>query len=119
MKEERNELNAKWKSEKEVVDAVQNIKKSIEEYKLEAERAERDGDFGKVAEIRYGKIKEAQEKLTELEQQLAQNESGTTLIKEEVTYEDIAEVVAKWTGIPITKMLQSDREKLLLSLIHI
>ena len=113
LKEERNELNAKWKSEKEVVDAVQNIKVSIEEYKLEAEKAERDGDFGKVAEIRYGKIKEAQEKLTELEQQLAQNQSGTTLIKEEVTYEDIAEVVAKWTGIPVTKMLQSDREKLL------
>lgn len=113
LKEERNELNAKWKSEKEVVDAVQNIKKSIEEYKLEAERAEREGDFGKVAEIRYGKIKEAQEKLSVLEEQLAQNENETTLIKEEVTYEDIAEVVAKWTGIPITKMLQSDREKLL------
>ena len=113
LKEERNELNAKWKSEKEVVDAVQNIKKNIEEYKLEAERAEREGDFGKVAEIRYGKIKEAQEKLSELEQQLAQNQSGTTLIKEEVTHEDIAEVVAKWTGIPVTKMLQSDLEKLL------
>lgn len=113
LKEERNELNAKWKSEKEVVDAVQNIKKSIEEYKVEAERAEREGDFGKVAEIRYGKIKEAQEKLSELEEQLAENQNETSLIKEEVTYEDIAEVVAKWTGIPITKMLQSDREKLL------
>jgi len=113
LKEERNELNAKWKSEKEVVDAVQNNKKSIEEYKIEAERAEREGDFGKVAEIRYGKIKEAQEKLSELEEQLAQNQSESPLIKEEVTYEDIAEVVAKWTGIPITKMLQSDREKLL------
>lgn len=113
LKEERNELNAKWKSEKEVVDAVQNIKTNIEEFKLEAEKAEREGDFGKVAEIRYGKIKEAQEKLSELEQQLAHNQSGTTLIKEEVTHEDIAEVVAKWTGIPVTKMLQSDLEKLL------
>ncbi|MEM7086196.1 MAG: ATP-dependent chaperone ClpB [Bacteroidota bacterium] len=113
LKEERNELNAKWKSEKEVVDAVQHIKKSIEEYKLEAERAEREGDFGKVAEIRYGKIKEAQEKLSQLEHQLAQNLSDNSLIKEEVTHEDIAEVVAKWTGIPVTKMLQSDREKLL------
>jgi len=113
LKEERNELNAKWKSEKEVVDAVQNIKKSIEDYKLAAEQAEREGDFGKVAEIRYGKIKEAQEKLSDLEEQLAQNQSETSLIKEEVTYEDIAEVVAKWTGIPVTKMLQSDREKLL------
>ena len=82
LKEERNELNAKWKSEKEVVDNVQNIKKEIEEYKLEAERAEREGNFGKVAEIRYGKIKEAQEVLTRLEGQLAQNQSGTSLIKE-------------------------------------
>jgi len=113
LKEERNELNAKWKSEKEVVDAVQNIKTSIETYKLEAEKAEREGDFGTVAELRYGKIKQAQEKLTELETQLAEKQSGSSLIKEEVTQEDIAEVVAKWTGIPITKMLQSDREKLL------
>ncbi|MBT8255985.1 MAG: AAA family ATPase, partial [Bacteroidia bacterium] len=113
LKEERNELNAKWKSEKEVVDNIQNTKKDIEEFKLEAERAEREGNFGKVAELRYGKIKEAQEKLSELEKQLAENQSGSSLIKEEVTNEDIAEVVAKWTGIPITKMLQSDREKLL------
>ncbi|MEM7186715.1 MAG: ATP-dependent chaperone ClpB [Bacteroidota bacterium] len=113
LKEERNEINAKWQSEKEVVDAIQNWKKSIEEYKLEAERAERDGDFGKVAEIRYGKIKEAQEALSELEKELAENENGNSLIKEEVTHEDIAEVVAKWTGIPVAKMLQSDREKLL------
>lgn len=113
LKEERNELNAKWQSEKEVVDNVQNLKKEIEEYKLEAERAERDGDFGKVAELRYGKIKEAQEKLTKLETQLAENDESTSLIKEEVTREDIAEVVAKWTGVPVTKMLQSEREKLL------
>jgi ATP-dependent Clp protease ATP-binding subunit ClpB len=113
LKEDRNELNAKWKSEKEVVDNVQNLKKDIEEYKLDAEKAEREGDFGKVAEIRYGKIKEAQEMLSELETQLAENQGGNALIKEEVTNEDIAEVVAKWTGIPVTKMLQSDRDKLL------
>ena len=113
LKEERNELNAKWKSEKEVVDNIQQYKTEIEDYKLEAERAERDGDFGKVAEIRYGKIKEAQEKLVKLESDLAENQSEHSLIKEEVTNEDIAEVVAKWTGIPVTKMLQSDREKLL------
>ncbi|HLW31333.1 MAG TPA: ATP-dependent chaperone ClpB [Aequorivita sp.] len=113
LKEERNELNAKWQSEKEVVDNVQNLKTQIEEFKTEAEKAEREGDFGKVAELRYGRIKEAQEKLSKLETQLAENQDGTSMIKEEVTREDIAEVVAKWTGIPVTKMLQSDREKLL------
>ncbi len=111
LKEERNELNAKWKSEKEVVESIQSIKTAIEEFKLEAERAERDGDYGKVAELRYGKIKEAQEKLDQQQKLVAQQESS--MIKEEVTNEDIAEVVAKWTGIPVTKMLQSDREKLL------
>jgi ATP-dependent Clp protease ATP-binding subunit ClpB len=113
LKEERNELNARWQSEKEVVDNVQNLKTQIEDFKLEAERAERDGDFGKVAELRYGKIKDAQAALSKLETQLAENDEGTSMIKEEVTREDIAEVVAKWTGIPVTKMLQSDREKLL------
>ncbi|WP_179339066.1 ATP-dependent chaperone ClpB [Winogradskyella ludwigii] len=112
LKEERNELNAKWMSEKEVVDNVQNIKEEIENFKIEAERAERDGDYGKVAEIRYGKIKEANEQLEKYQKELAEQQ-GTSLIKEEVTYEDIADVVAKWTGIPVTKMLQSDREKLL------
>lgn len=113
LKEDRNELNAKWQSEKEVVDTIQNLKTQIEEFKLEAERAEREGDFGKVAELRYGKIKEAQEKLSSLESKLAEEQEGFSMIKEEVTREDIAEVVAKWTGIPVTKMLQSDREKLL------
>lgn len=113
LKEERNELNAKWQSEKEVVDNVQNLKTQIENFKLEAERAEREGDFGKVAELRYGKIKDAQAALSKLETQLAENDEATSMIKEEVTREDIAEVVAKWTGIPVTKMLQSDREKLL------
>jgi ATP-dependent Clp protease ATP-binding subunit ClpB len=113
MKEERNEIYARWKSEKDVVDSIQNVKTEIEDFKLEAERAERDGDYGKVAEIRYGKIKEAQERLDVLQKQLLENQAGTSLIKEEVTREDIAEVVAKWTGIPILKMLQGEREKLL------
>jgi ATP-dependent Clp protease ATP-binding subunit ClpB len=112
LKEQRNELNAKWKSEKELVESIQQIKTEIEQYKMEAEKAEREGDYGKVAELRYGKIKEAQQKLEELQKIVALQENS--LIKEEVTHEDIAEVVAKWTGIPVTKMLQSDREKLLL-----
>ena len=113
LKEERNEIFAKWKSEKDVVDGIQIIKTQIEDLKYEAERAERDGDYGKVAEIRYGRIKEAQEQLIALTKQLQENQSGTSLIKEEVTKEDIAEVVAKWTGIPVMKMLQGEREKLL------
>ncbi|MCZ8198565.1 MAG: ATP-dependent chaperone ClpB [Flavobacterium sp.] len=113
LKEDRNEIFAKWKSEKDVVDNIQNVKQEIEDFKTEAEQAERNGDYGKVAEIRYGKIKEAQERLDVLQTQLAENQSGTSLIKEEVTREDIAEVVAKWTGIPVMKMLQGEREKLL------
>ena len=113
LKEDRNVIYAKWKSEKDVVDHIQLVKTEIENFKHEAERAEREGDYGKVAEIRYGKIKEAQEKLTTLTHQLQENQSGTSLIKEEVTREDIAEVVAKWTGIPVMKMLQGEREKLL------
>ncbi|RYJ42747.1 ATP-dependent chaperone ClpB [Flavobacterium beibuense] len=113
LKEERNEIYARWKSEKDIVDNIQASKTDIENYKLDAERAEREGDYGKVAELRYGKIKEAQEKLDEMEKQLQESQKGNSLIKEEVTHEDIAEVVAKWTGIPVTKMLQSEREKLL------
>ncbi|MDX1761187.1 MAG: ATP-dependent chaperone ClpB [Christiangramia sp.] len=113
LKEERNDLHARWMGEKEIVDNIQTAKSQIEEYKLEAERAEREGDYGKVAEIRYGKIKEAQERLEKLQEQVAENQNEKSLIQEEVTNEDIAEVVAKWTGIPVTKMLQSDREKLL------
>ncbi len=113
LKENRNEVFAKWESEKTVVDSVQKVKHDIEDFKLEAERAERSGDYGKVAELRYGKIKEAQEKLEILQNELIEQQKGDTLIKEEVTSEDIAEVVAKWTGIPVTKMLQSEREKLL------
>ena len=113
LKEDRNEIYTKWKSEKDVVDNIQAVKTEIEDFKYEAERAEREGDYGKVAEIRYGKIKEAQERLDVLVKQLQENQSGTSLIKEEVTREDIAEVVAKWTGIPVMKMLQGEREKLL------
>jgi len=111
-KEARNEIYSKWSSEKEVVDTIQKYKQEIEELNLEADRAERNGDYGKVAELRYGKIKDVKAALDKLE--VASADKGeTALIKEEVTYEDIAEVVAKWTGIPVTKMLQSDREKLL------
>ncbi len=113
IKEDRNEIFSQWQSEKEVVDAIQNAKTNIEEYKLEAERAERNGDYGKVAELRYGKIKESQENLDILQKQLSEQQNKSSLIKEEVTNYDIAEVVAKWTGIPVTKMLQSEREKLL------
>ncbi|MDO6472064.1 ATP-dependent chaperone ClpB [Maribacter sp. 1_MG-2023] len=113
IKEERNEIFAQWESEKSVVDNIQQTKLDIENFKAEAERAERNGDYGKVAEIRYGKIKEAQESLTKLQDDLAEQQHAGTLIKEEVTSDDIAEVVAKWTGIPVTKMLQSEREKLL------
>jgi ATP-dependent Clp protease ATP-binding subunit ClpB len=113
LKEERNEIFARWQSEKQVVDNIQNAKQQIEDYKLEAERAEREGDYGKVAEIRYAKIKETEEQLAAYQKELQDSQDGHTLIKEEVTSDDIAEVVAKWTGIPVTKMLQSEREKLL------
>ncbi len=112
IKEQRNALNAKWKSEKDIVDNIQNAKQAIENYKLEAEKAEREGNYGKVAELRYGKIKEAQDQLEFLQRDMLKQDEHS-LIKEEVTYDDIAEVVAKWTGIPVTKMLQSEREKLL------
>lgn len=113
VKEDRNEIFTQWESEKSVVDNIQKTKQDIENFKADAERAERNGDYGLVAEIRYGKIKEAQENLTKLQEELAAQQKGGTLIKEEVTNDDIAEVVAKWTGIPVTKMLQSEREKLL------
>ncbi|WP_212906113.1 ATP-dependent chaperone ClpB [Capnocytophaga stomatis] len=112
LKEERNGIFAKWQSEKSVIDEVQITKEAIENYKLEAEKAEREGDYAKVAELRYGKIKEAQDKLVVLQEKLDEAQ-GNSLIKEEVTAENIAEVVAKWTGIPVTKMLQGEREKLL------
>ena len=112
LKEERNSINAKWVSEKEVVDNLQAAKEAIESYKLEAEKAERDGNYGLVAEIRYGKIKEEEENLIKFQKEMDEN-PGDALIKEEVTSENIAEVVAKWTGIPVQKMLQGERQKLL------
>jgi ATP-dependent Clp protease ATP-binding subunit ClpB len=111
LKEKRNRLFSIWESERRVIDDLQKTKNQIEELKLEAERAERNGDYGKVAEIRYGKIKEKEEILKDLEEQNI--ERNNQLIKEEVTSEDIAEVVAKWTGIPIQSLVTSEREKLL------
>ncbi len=112
--DERNALKAKWENEKEVIQGIQQAKETIEALKLEAEQAERAGDFAKVAELRYGKISEAESNLEVLKVKVNEMQSADdTLLKEEVDSTDIAEVVAKWTGIPVTKMLQSDREKLL------
>ncbi len=113
LKDERNQIYTKWKEEKDLVDTLQNIKKEIDQTKFEAEQAERNGDYAKVAEIRYGKLKELEEKLEKAQQELADKQAKSSLIKEEVTAEDVAEVVAKWTGVPVQKMLQSDKEKLL------
>ena len=114
LQEKRDSLKAKWEGEKEVVEGIQNEKKRLEELKLEADKAERQGDLGKVAEIRYGKVVETEAKLKDYELQWSElDTSGSRMIKEEVDAEDIAEVVAKWTGIPVQKMLQSDVEKLL------
>ncbi len=109
----RNDLKAKWENEKGVIQGLREEKENIEQFKVEAEQAERSGEFGKVAEIRYGKIVEAEKKLAEYKKQLAEMQGEKSLLKEEVDAEDIAEVVAKWTGVPVSKMLQSDREKLL------
>lgn len=113
LSEDRNALKAKWEGEKSVIDKINKIKNDIETFKLEAEQAERIGDYGKVAEIRYGKIQNAEKQLKDLEIELHNNKNESSMMKEEVTAEDIAEVVAKWTGIPIQKMLQSERAKLL------
>ncbi|CAI8348120.1 MAG: Chaperone protein ClpB 1 [uncultured Bacteroidota bacterium] len=113
LKEERKTLFARWSQEKEVVDHIQQTKIEIENLKAQADRAEREGDYGTVAEIRYGKLQESEDKIQNLQETLAKNQSEDSLIKEEVTYDDIAEVVAKWTGVPVSKMLQSDKEKLL------
>ncbi len=112
IKEKRNGIHTKWTSEKEIVDNIQTAKQNLDNLKLEADRAEREGNYGLVAEIRYGKIQKEQEQLDQLQKELDKNQDNA-LIKEEVTSEDIAEVVAKWTGIPVQKMLQSDRVKLL------
>jgi ATP-dependent Clp protease ATP-binding subunit ClpB len=111
--QERDQLKAKWQNEKDIVEGIQHAKENIEHFKLEAEQAERAGDFGRVAELRYGKIQEAEEILEAGKAELADLQSNSPLIKEEVDSEDIAGVVSRWTGIPVTKMLESDREKLL------
>lgn len=111
--DQRNQLRARWQAEKEVVEGIQQKKQEIENLKQEADQAERAGDYGLVAEIRYGRIKEAETKLAELNTKLHETQEGSRLVKEEVDAEDIASVVSRWTGIPVTRMLQSEREKLL------
>ncbi len=113
LNDQRSNLRSKWQAEKEVVEKIQSNKQLIEDYKLEADRAERNGDFGKVAELRYGKIKEAENEVEELQKQLQELQGGNPMINEEVSAEEIAEIVSKWTGIPVSRMLQSEREKLL------
>ncbi|SEG27237.1 ATP-dependent chaperone ClpB [Algoriphagus boritolerans] len=113
LSEKRQNVKAKWESEKAVIMGIRREKEAIDKLKLEAEQAERAGDFGKVAEIRYGKIVEAETKLESFKRQLEVMQAGSPLLKEEVDQEDIASVVSKWTGIPVSKMIQSEREKLL------
>jgi ATP-dependent Clp protease ATP-binding subunit ClpB len=111
--EQRNSLKAQWEGEKEIVNSIRREKENIDKLKFEAEQAEKAGDYGMVAEIRYGKVTEAEKKLNDAQLKMKAMQSEKSLMKEEVDSEDIAEVVAKWTGIPVSKMLQSDREKLL------
>src|SRR6056297_926134 len=113
LSDERNQMRSKWENEKSIIDQIQKNKELIDRFKLEAEQAERDGDYGRVAEIRYGKIKEANANDEMLKKELIQHQSETAMIKEEVESEDIAEIIAKWTGIPVSRMLQSEKEKLL------
>lgn len=113
LKEERDGLRARWEEEKQIIEQIQKNKEAIEQYKFEAERAEREGLYEKVAELRYGRIKEANESIEKLQKQLAERQSESAMIKEEVDAEDVAQVVSRWTGIPVTRMLQSERQKLL------
>ena len=113
LKEESKGMRAQWKSEKELIDKIQQAKIDIEQLKYEADRAEREGDYGKVAEIRYGRIKEAERSIAENKEKLAVMQHGKAMIKEEVDADDIADVVSKWTGIPVSKMMQSEKDKLL------
>ena len=113
LKEQEKSMRAKWQQEKELADRIQSAKQQIEAYKFEAEKAEREGDYGRVAEIRYGKIKNLEEEIKKVQGELHSTQGGSAMIKEEVTAEDIADVVSRWTGIPVSKMLQSEREKLL------
>ena len=113
LKEQEHDKRAKWQQEKELADRIQSAKHEIEQLKFEADKAEREGDYGKVAEIRYGKIKNLNDEINEIQGRLQAAQQGNAMIKEEVTAEDIADVVSRWTGIPVSKMLQSEREKLL------
>lgn len=113
LQEVENSFKAKWQSEKNLVNKIQENKKLIEQLKFEAERAEREGDYGKVAEIRYGKLKGLENEIAEIQKKLKEQQGDSAMIKEEVTAEDVADVVSRWTGIPVNRMLQSEREKLL------
>lgn len=113
LNEQRNAIKGRWEGEKQIITTIQQTKADIENFKVEAEQAERTGDYGRVAEIRYGKIKEAEEKLIAFNEKLIEAQKDKALIKEEVDAEDIADVVSRWTGIPVKRMLQSEREKLL------
>lgn len=113
LSEREKDLRAKWEGEKEVLSRIQQDKQQMEQLKFEAERAEREGDYGRVAEIRYGKLKELEADITQQQSQLKNRQGAEAMVKEEVTADDIADVVARWTGIPVTRMLQSEREKLL------
>ena len=113
LKEQETSYKAKWQSEKELVNKIQQNKKEIEQLKFEADRAEREGDYGKVAEIRYGKLQALENEIKSIQEDLKKKQGDNAMIKEEVTAEDIADVVSRWTGIPVSKMLQSERDKLL------
>ena len=113
LKEQESSYKAKWEAERGLVNKIQQNKQQIEQLKFEAERAEREGNYGKVAEIRYGKLKALEDEINRIQDQLKDTQGGDAMIKEEVTSEDIADVVSRWTGIPVSKMLQSEREKLL------
>lgn len=113
LEEEEHNLKGKWEGERELLAKIQDHKQQIEQLKYEAERAEREGDYGKVAEIRYGKMQQLETEIAEIHQDLQQRQGAEAMVKEEVTADDIADVVSRWTGIPVTRMLQSEREKLL------
>ena len=113
LKEQETQFRAKWEGERQLINKIQQDKQEMESLKLEAERAEREGDYGKVAEIRYSKLKALEDDIKAIQNQLASAQNGDSLVREEVTADDIAEVVSRWTGIPVTKMMQSEREKLL------
>jgi ATP-dependent Clp protease ATP-binding subunit ClpB len=113
LREQEKSYKAKWQSEKELVNKIQQNKQEIEQLKFEADKAEREGDYGKVAEIRYGKLKALEDEINSIQEDLKHQQGDSAMIKEEVTAEDIADVVSRWTGIPVSKMMQSEREKLL------